>query len=516
MIRDTAIDKDTKVRKTPFRRMPRLRTLSLVAAFILAPLDVRAQSLIRDAEIERTLRDFSNPIFEAAGLAPNDVKIYIVGDKTLNAFVTNGQNVFIHTGLILETETPNQLKGVIAHETGHISGGHLARSDANIREAMRPAYVTIALGLLAIAAGAPDAGAALLASSQQFAMLSFFTFTRVQESSADQAAVTFLEKTGQSGRGLLEFFTKFRYNEILADSRREPYFRSHPLSGDRIQALQNRVNEQTHRDAEDSPADIDRLKMMQAKIQAFLYTPARTFVKYPASDQSIYARYARAVAAFRAPDMTTAVRETQKLIAEQPENPFFYELLGQIYYENGKPEESIEPNRRAVALAPNESLLLIGLARSLLATEQPELRAEAEARLRSALRLEPTNAFAWNQLAVVADRNGQVGLARLATAEEAYNLGDMLRAHRFSDLAMRNLVRATPEWRRAFDISTITLPMVTKAGRRGNDPRPLTLLPEAPLASKKATSETKTELLRVIELEDLTHDHDHAETHAKH
>ncbi|MCA3693029.1 MAG: tetratricopeptide repeat protein [Aquidulcibacter sp.] len=256
--------------------------------------------------------------------------------------------------------------------------------------------------------------------------------------------------------------------------------------------------------------------MMQAKIQAFLYTPARTFVKYPASDQSIYARYARAVAAFRAPDMTTAVRETQKLIAEQPENPFFYELLGQIYYENGKAEESIEPNRRAVALAPNESLLLIGLARSLLATERPELRAEAEARLRSALRLEPTNAFAWNQLAVVADRNGQVGLARLATAEEAYNLGDMLRAHRFSDLAMRNLVRATPEWRRAFDISTITLPMVTKAGRRGNDPRPLTLLPEAPLASKVATSETKPELLRVIELEDQTHDHNHAATHAKH
>ena len=469
------------------------------AALSVAPMMAQAQSLVRDAEIERTLRDYSDPLFVAAGLQPQDVRIYLVGDKTLNAFVTNGQNVFLHTGLILETETPNQLKGVIAHETGHISGGHLARSDANLREAMRPAYVTIALGLLAIAAGAPDAGAALLASSQQFAMLSFFTFTRVQESSADQAAVTFLEKSGQSGRGLVEFFTKFRYNEILADSRREPYFRSHPLSGDRIQALQNRVSEQSNKAVLDSPADIDRMKMMQAKIQGFLYTPARTFVKYPASDQSIYARYARAVAAFRAPDLVTAVRETQKLIVEQPNNPYFHELLGQIYYENGKAEASIAPNRKAVELAPNEALLHIGLARSLLATEQADLRPEAEASLRAALRLEPDNAFAWNQLAVVADRNGQVGLARLATAEEAYHLGDLLRAHRFSELALRNLVRATPEWRRAFDISTITLPMATKARRRGGDPADRRMMPEQFLGASGQTKPRAAPLWRAVD-----------------
>lgn len=495
--------------------------VGLAAALALGSLPAHAQSLVRDAEIERTLRDYSDPIFAAAGLVPNDVRIYIVGDKTLNAFVTNGQNVFIHTGLILETETPNQLKGVIAHETGHISGGHLARSDANIREAMRPAYVTIALGLLAIAAGAPDAGAALLASSQQFAMLSFFTFTRVQESSADQAAVTFLEKTGQSGRGLVEFFEKFRYNEILADARRDPYFRSHPLSGDRIQALQNRVNEQANRDKRDTPEDIDRLKMMQAKIQAFLYTPARTFLKYPQSDQSIYARYARAVAAFRAPDLTTAVRETEKLIAEQPNNPFFHELLGQIYYENGKAEASIEPNRRAVNLAPNEALLHIGLARSLLATERADLRGEAETSLRTALRLEPNNAFAWNQLAVVADRNGQVGLARLATAEEAYNLGDLARANRFSDLAMRNLVRATPEWRRAFDISTITREAGIRAGRRPGENRPLTYLPEAGLSMQAVTSTAPNRLsglflMRKVDIADPESAHSHDHIHANH
>jgi predicted Zn-dependent protease len=440
--------------------------VALALTVAVAPNISMAQSLVRDAEIEATLRHYSDPIFVAAGLEPKDVKIYLVGDRTLNAFVTNGQNVFLHTGLIMETQTPNQLKGVIAHETGHISGGHLARSDAAIRSAMAPAYITIALGLIAIAAGAPDAGAALLASSQQFALLSFFTFTRVQESSADQAAVTFLEKTGQSARGLTEFFTKFRYNEILSEARREPYFRSHPLSGDRIQALQNRVNDQTHKSAVDSAADMDRLKMAQAKIQGFLYTPARTFVKYPQSDQSIYARYARAVAAFRAPDLLTATRETNKLIAEQPNNPYFHELLGQIYYENGKAADSVAPNRRAVQLAPAEALLRVGLARSLIATEKADLRAEAETNLREAIRLDDDNAFAWNQLAIIADRNGQTGLARLATAEEAYALGDVIRANRFAQVALRNLPRTTPQWQRASDIDVITAPLAAKAARQ--------------------------------------------------
>lgn len=451
-----------------------LHILIVASLGVGLPNTAGAQSLVRDAEIEATLRHYSDPIFTAAGLVPKDVKIYLVGDRTLNAFVTNGQNVFLHTGLIMETATPNQLKGVIAHETGHIAGGHLARSDAAIRAAMRPAYVTVALGLIAIAAGAPDAGAALLASSQQFAMLSFFTFTRVQESSADQAAMTYLEKTGQSGKGLIEFFTKFRYNEILGEARREPYFRSHPLSGDRIQALQNRVGEQPSKDVADTAADIHRLKMAQAKIQGFLYTPARTFVKYPQSDQSIYARYARAVAAFRAPDLVTAIRETSKLIAEQPDNPYFQELLGQIYYENGKSLDSVAPNRRAVVLAPTEPLLRIGLARSLIATEDATLRSEAEASLREALRLDPDNAFAWNQLAIIADRNGQTGLARLATAEEAYALGDVLRANRFAQVALRNLTNASPQWRRASDIETVTSPLAAKAAKaERNSRRPL-------------------------------------------
>lgn len=447
------------------KRSKALGGLAALLALACGPA-VQAQTLVRDAEIERTLRDYSNPIFAAAGLVPGDVEIKLVGDKSLNAFVTDGQKVFLHTGLIAKAETPNQLKGVIAHETGHIAGSHLARSDQAIRDAMVPAYVTVALGLLAMAAGAPDAGAALLASSQQFALLSFLRYSQVQESSADQAGVTFLEKSGQSGRGLLEFFENFRYMEVMSEARREPYFRSHPLSGDRIANLRDRVERQSNRDVKDSPEDVMRLKMAHAKIQGFLDTTARTFVKYPVADQSTPARYARAIALFRAPDLAAAVRETERLIAEQPDNPWFRELLGQIYYENGRIAESVAPNRKAVELAPEESLLRIGLARSLIATAKTEDLSEAETHLRAALRLEPGNAFAWNQLAVVADRRGQTGLARLATAEEAYALGDAARANRFAQTAMRNLQGGTPEWRRAADIRVVTNRDAARAAKR--------------------------------------------------
>jgi predicted Zn-dependent protease len=456
----------------PARSRLAVRAAALLAAAsaALAPAFAQAQTLLRDAEIERTLRDYSDPLFTAAGLVPSDIRIYLVGDRSLNAFVTGGQNVFLHTGLILEAETPNQLNGVIAHETGHIAGGHLARSSEAIQNAMVPAYVTIALGILALAAGAGDAGAALIASSQQFAMLSFFTYTRVQESSADQAAVGYLEASGQSGRGLVEFFSNFRYQEVLADARRAPYFRSHPLSTDRITALTRRVEEQEHKDVVDTPESIHRFRMMQAKIQGFMATPAQTFAKYPATDTSVYARYARAIAAYRAPDLTTAVALTNQLIADEPDNPWFHELLGQMLYEHGQAEDSIAPNQRAVDLAPNESLLRIGLARSLVSAGSRENMAEAEVQLRAALRLEPDNAFAWNQMAIVADRRGDSGMARLSTAEEAYALGDAVRANRFSQAALRTLERGTPSWQRASDIEVVTAPIAARAARSQGGP----------------------------------------------
>jgi predicted Zn-dependent protease len=457
--------------KMTFAKQQRRRC---VAGLMLAlvPNVVLAQSLIRDAEIEDVVRSYSDPLFVAAGLNPDDVKLGLVSDKSLNAFVTNGQRMYLNTGLILEAKTPNQLKGVIAHETGHIAGGHLARSSEAERNAMVPAYVTIALGLLAIASGASDAGAALLASSQQFALLSFFTYTRVQEASADQAALTYLEDTNQSGQGLVEFFEKFRYMEVMAEARREPYFRSHPLSTSRISALETRIGRSNFKTAVDSPQDIRNLQMIQAKIQGFLYTSEQTFFKYPPSDRSIVARYARAIAFYRAPDIEMATGLVQGLINDEPNNPYFQELMGQIYFENDQSALALPYYQKSVELAPDKALLRIGYARTLINLAGARNYELAEVELRNAIRLESDNAFAWNQMAVVADRTGKTGLARLATAEEAFALGDMQRANRFAQVARRNFERSAPQWQRASDIVAITDPLVARMIRRGQaEPR---------------------------------------------
>lgn len=444
---------------------------ALVSAFFI-PISAQAQSLIRDAEIEKMMREYSDPLFVAANLDPKDVKVYIINDRSINAFVTDGQKMFMNTGTIIEAKTPGQLKGVIAHETGHIAGGHLARSSEAMRNAMVPAYVSIALGLLAIAGGAPDAGAALLASSQQFAILNFYSFTRVQESSADQAALSYLEKTGQSAQGLASFFEKFRYMEIMAEARRQPYFRSHPLSTDRISALESRISRAKFTNVPDTPEDKAKLAMVQAKIHGFLYTSEQTFYKYPRSDASIPAKYARAIAFYRAPDLEASTRLTGELIAVEPNNPYFNELMGQIYFENGKFDKALPFYKKSVELAPNEPLLRIGYARSLINYGGQENLDIAMTNLQAALAREEDNAFAWNQIAVIADKQGKTGLARLATAEEAYALGDYIRANRFAQVAKRNLIRATPSWIRASDIQTITDPLAVRQARQERQNRP--------------------------------------------
>lgn len=436
-------------------------------ALLVAPV-ANAQSVIRDEEIETLLREYTDPLLVAAGLEPSDVRLYVVNDPTLNAFVTGGQNIFLHTGLILAADTPNQLKGVIAHETGHIAGGHLVRSQQAMEVAMRPALLSMFLGVLAIAGGAPDAGAALIQNSQYWAALTFFRHTRVQESSADQSAVTYLEETGQSGQGLLDFFDKFRYQEVMSDARREPYFRSHPLSADRIQALRGRVQSQTHLAAVDSPVSLARFKLAQAKLYGFLESPQRTFVKYPLSDTSEAARYARAIAAYRIPDTKRAIAETEALIAMHPDNPYYHELLGQILFESGQAAASIAANRQALALAPNSALFEINLARALLATETKANTDEAIALLKASLARDPDNGFAWREIAVGYERRGETNLAELATAELAFSIGDYPRALQFAKRAQANgLKQGSPEWRRSADIILISEPQVQEFLRRG-------------------------------------------------
>ncbi len=429
-----------------------------VLAMMTSAQSAAAQTVLRDAEIESDLRRYADPIFKAAGLDPTHVDIILLQDQTLNAFVADGQKLHLNSGLILAADTPNQLIGVIGHETGHIAGGHLARSDEAIAAAMRPAYVSIGLGILAIAAGAGDAGAALIAGSQQFAMQSYLGYSRTQEASADQAAFTYLTATQQSAEGLESFFEKFRVQEVLSDQRRDPFFRSHPLSSDRIAALRAKVSASPYKDAVDTPENIRALKMMQAKLRGFIDPPQQTFLKYPDTDQSQPARYARAIAAYRIPDLKRAVAETEALIADDPKNPYFEELLGQIYFENGKIPDAVIHHRKSLQLAPGTPLLQINLARALNALETTESTKEAIALLQSAITNDADNGFAWRELAIAYERSGDLPMAQLATAESAFTIGDYVRAHEFAQRAQKKLTTGSHAWQRASDIVLIAEP----------------------------------------------------------
>jgi predicted Zn-dependent protease len=439
-------------------------TLTGLGLALSAP-DARAQGAIRDAEIESILRSYSDPIFEAAGLKPSDVDLYIISDPSLNAFVAGGQRVHLNTGLIMASERPEELKGVIAHETGHIAGGHNVTRRQAMEAGNLTSMVSIGLGVLAIAAGAPDAGMALIGSAPQFGLLTLLKYTRNEESAADQYGIGFLEKTGQSADGLVAFMERFRYQELMSESRRDPYFRSHPVSTERVGIMRTRAADVTARASPQSQEAIDQLAIMKAKLVGFLQPASRVFSKYPKTDTSIPARYARAIAAYKALDIKAATLETQSLIDDFPENPFYQELMGQILFENGRIADSIGPHRRSVDLAPHEALLKVNLARSLSETKTKEALAEAEGLLIDALVLERDNAFAWNELARVYARQNRVGDADLATAEEAYAVGDVQRAFIFSKRASGKLDPSTPNGRRASDIAAITDPRLN--GRRG-------------------------------------------------
>jgi len=452
-----------------------LRLLCMaVSAFCLMNAQANAQSLLRDTEIEETLRDFTNPILRAGGLSPSSVDIYLVNDNSLNAFVTRGQNIFLHSGLILQASNPNELKGVIAHETGHITGGHIVRSDYGNRSAYGPILIAAGLGLAAILAGETEAGALVLGGSQQFGVLEALAYSRVNEASADQYAFEYMDRTGQSSEGLIAFFEKFRAQEVLSQARRYPYFRGHPLSADRIDALRERVRDSEHTGKKDSPEDLHRHEMMKAKLRGFLEGPQLVYSRYPLEDQSQYARYARAVANFKSADLKLAIAEIDSLIEEEPLNPYFHELKAQILYESGQGAAAIGPAQDALDLKPDAPLLMIALAQAKMETRDTGDFIQAEELLKAALQSEPYNSNGWRILADVYAHQGKEALAKYATAERFYARGDINSARDFAQRAQEDLPRNIPQWRRASDIVVVAeTQLATKEGRRRAGRKPV-------------------------------------------
>jgi predicted Zn-dependent protease len=436
-------------------------------AMVAAPMSAAfaqsspAISIIRDTEIEEILHQDADPIFAAAGLEPKHVQIHLIGDSELNAFSSSGLNLFLNSGLILRTETPGQLIGVIAHETGHIAGGHVARSGAMTHAALGPLLLGVGLGILAAAAGSPDGAAALIYSSGYFAEVSALGYSREQESRADQAAATYLEAAGLSGRGLVDFFNNYRYQEVFDDERKFPYFRDHPLTDDRIEALAARVEHQAHYNVADTPAAIARHALMKAKLEAFLDGPAQTLNDYPTSDTSFPARYARAIALYRETDTDKALKAIDALITEQPNNPYLWELKGQVLFEAGRPKEAEPAHRRSVELKPDAPLLRINLGQTLIALNDKARLPEAIVQIRQAMSAEPDNALGWRLLAQAYDSQGHDGMARLATAEQNFYLGQEADARVFALRARELLRKDSPEWRRATDIVLASKPTPT-------------------------------------------------------
>ncbi len=443
-----------------FKRQAGAQVLAILLIGCLWVQPALAQSSIRDTEIEQMLQDWSDPIFVAGGLAPGAVDIYVLNDPSLNAFVAGGQNMFVHTGLITAAETPNELIGVIAHETGHISGGHLARMGEAAEGFGLTQMIGLGLGLAAIAMGSPEAGIALVMGGSHIAQRQFLQYSRTQEASADQAALNYLNATGQSGRGLLTFFDRFRDQEILVGANQDPFIRSHPLNSDRINLLEQHVLASPYSDVPDSPEQIERLHMVQAKIYGFLDRVDVVMRRYPESDMSAPAIYARSVAYFRQGRTNDALDEIDSLIVVRPENPFLHELRGQILLEGGRAEESLASFRRSVELMPQAPLLRINLAQALIASDNSERNTprnqEALELLQFATTQDNTSSFAWHQMAIAQARSGNEGLADLATAERYYLIGDFAEARRFAIRAHNKIPENTEDWRQAMEIIDYT------------------------------------------------------------
>lgn len=450
--------------------MKRLLGLFLIVCLVQPSLSgtARAQgiSLIRDSEIERYIRAYATPIWDVAGLDPSAVRIHLVNNKSLNAFVAGGQRIFVFTGLIMAAVDPTQIVGVLAHETGHITGGHLARFQDGLKGATTISILSLILGAAAIAAGQGDAGAAILTSSGEFATRSFLSYSRTQEASADQAGLTFLTASGQSAHGLIGFFEYLGDQEALLTANKDPYVRSHPLTEDRVARLREAARESPHWNKPAPPEFVDMLARMKAKLHGFLTHPSRVFRIYPITNADPYAPYARAVAYHRQGYTDKAIAEVDRLISWLPEDPYFRELKGQILFESGKVRESIEPYRQAVLHGPDEPLLRVSLAQSILATEDASLTAEAIKNLEAANRRESNNSFSWHQLALAYHSQGNEAMAALATAERYAILGKAPDAKKQAKFAVDHLEAETPQWYRAQDLLLLSSNAIEDSYRR--------------------------------------------------
>jgi len=467
------------------RVKPAFRAVALATAATVAlgNFPARAQTganagipMIRDAEIEQLMRDYTAPIFKAAGLTTQNVQVVIINDPEFNAFVMDAHRIFVNTGALMQSTTPNQLIGVFAHECGHIVGGHLSKMRQELANVQTAMIIAMLLGAGAAIAGATsgninmgNVGGALLNAPQSLGIHTLLAYQRAQEESADRAGVRFLTMTHQSAKGMYETFKRFADQSLFAAQGSNPYLQNHPAPEERMAALEELAKSSPYWNAKDLPELQFRHEMMRAKLYGFTERPDAVLRRYPATDTSLPARYARAISTYRYGDLRNAVAQIDGLIATVPNDPYFYELKGQALLEGGHPAEAIPPLRRAVQLAPapGSALIQILLAQALVATNDPRLSAEAVSMLRQALIREPEDGDAYTTLAMAYGRENDLADADLASAQAAFARGDNKTARELAERAKQRFPIGSPGWVRADDIVAFNKNMRTNPLRIG-------------------------------------------------
>jgi predicted Zn-dependent protease len=439
--------------------------LTAAVALVLAPMPALAQQtglpVLRDTESEQLLRDYTRPILRAAGMEKQNIQMVIINESAFNAFVADGRRIFVNFGALMQSDTPNQIIGVLAHETGHLAGGHLSKLREQLAQAQTQMIIAMLLGAGALVAGArggnsnsglANAGAAAVAAPQEMIKRTLLSYVRQQEENADRAGVKFLTATGQSAKGMYETFKRFSNESLFAARGADPYLQSHPMPVERVAALEELARSSPYWDKKDDPALQLRHDMVRAKISAFMERQDTFYRRYPLSNDSLPARYGRAIATYRHGDLRSAVTQIDALIQLQPANPYFYELRGQALLEGGKPAEAIAPLRKAVQLSNNAPLIEMLLGQALVASDNKAYTEEAIAILRAAVARETEAPLGYTQLAMAYGRKGDYAQADLASAQAAYLRGDNKTARDLASRAKTRFAIGTPGWVKADDI----------------------------------------------------------------
>lgn len=375
---------------------------------------IKQGTIVRDTQIEDILKSYIKPLWRAAGLPLDYIKIYMIADPRINAAALQGGVVLINTGAILECKNVGELIGVLAHETAHIAGGHHARLYGAQQEASKHLFASVALGAIgALVTGDPAAFAAIAMGGQHIAERSFLHYHRGEEASADQGGARYLEKLGWSAKGLYDFLKSLEKEDFLPDTSNVAYVRTHPLSKDRLSFLKNHLEKSKWTQKPFDPAFERSFALIKYKIKAYLY-PEQTLLMLDTKDD-FTKRYVEAIVAFRKAEFQKAVTLSQNLINDFPNDPYLHELKGQILYEHGRIQESIAPLLRANELRPNASLLQMLLAQALLENNASN---EAIALLSRAAFHENSDPWLWRLLATAYGKKNDLGNASLALAEQ--------------------------------------------------------------------------------------------------